>query len=93
MNNEKGDSHNHAYAQLLCRTYGSYSLVVDNVLHIAMFTFFAPFVKHRFVSCSLTYTLINHPILYIMERVSLKAYLCILTSILITDLTVLPLLR
>ena len=93
MNNEKGDSYNYAYAQLLCRTHRSCSLVVDNVLYIAMFTFFAPFVKHRFVSCSLTYTLINPPILYIMERVSPKAYLCVLTSVLITDLTALHLLH
>ena len=58
-----------------------------------MFTFFAPFVKHRFVSCSLTYTLINPPILSIMERVSLKAYLCVLICVLIADLTALHLLR
>ena len=93
MNNEKGDSYNYAYAQLLCRTHRSCSLVVDNVLYIAMFTFFTPFVKHRFVSCSLTYTLINPPILYIMERVSLKAYLCVLICVLIADLTALSLLR
>ena len=57
-NSDGSSGYNGAHAQLLYRAHGSYSLVVDNVLHIATFAFFIPFVRHRSVYCSLTCTLI-----------------------------------
>jgi len=89
---EKRDRHYLVHVQLLYRTHGSCSLVVDNVLHIATFAFFALFVRHRFVSCSLTCTLI-FPVVFIMGRISSKAHLSVLICVLIADLAALPLLR
>ena len=64
-NNGKGrDSHDYFHAQLLCRTHRSCSLVVDNVLYIAMFAFFVLFVRYHFVSYSLTCTLLT-PLLFL----------------------------
>jgi len=83
------DCHYHVCPWLLYRTHGSCSLVVDNILHIAPFAFFALFVRHRFVSCSLTCTLISP----VMQRVSPKAHLSVLICVLVADLAALPLLR
>jgi hypothetical protein len=49
-------------------------------LHIASFAFFAPFVRHRSVSCSLPCTLISSVVL-VMERVSPTAYLGVLICV------------
>lgn len=65
---------------------------MDNVLHIATSAFFAPFARHRFVSCSLTCTLIT-PVVFIMEKISPKAYLSVLICVLVVDFAALPLLR
>jgi len=74
------------HVQLLYRTHGSCSLSVDT------FAFFALFVKHRFVSCSLPCTLVS-PLVFIMPRVSPKAHLSVLICVLVADLAVLPLLH
>jgi len=60
-------------------------------LHIASFAFFAPFVRHRSVSCSLPYTLT--PLVVLMERVSPTAYLSVLICVLAADLAAVPFLH
>lgn len=65
---------------------------MNDILHIVTFAFLAPFVRHRFVSCSLTLTLIT-PVVFIMERISPKAHLSVLICVLVVDFAALPLLR
>jgi len=50
-----------------------------------VFAFFAPFVRHRFVSCSLTCTL-TPPVFLIMERVSPTVHFVLLFCIFCTSL-------
>ncbi len=51
-----------------------------------MFAVFAPFIRHRFVSCSFTCALIA-PIFLIMERISPIVYLGVISYIFYTTLT------
>ncbi len=89
---EGGNCHYHVHPQLLYRTHGSCSLVLDNFLHIGFFAFFALFVRYRSVSCSFIY-IFTPPVIIIMETASPTAQLSILSCILITSLAVfLPLL-
>jgi len=66
--------------------------VLDDFLHIASFAFFAPFVRHRFVSYSLACTL-TPPVFFLMERVSPTAYLSVLICVLVADLAAIPFLH
>jgi len=56
-----------------------------NFLHITSFAFFAPFVRHRSVSCSLPCTLTSFVVL-IMERVSLTVHVFVRSCIFCTTL-------
>ena len=51
-----------------------------------MFACFAPFVRHRFVSCNLTCTLTT-PVILIMEKVSPTVHLVIRSCVFCTTLT------
>lgn len=70
------DRYYHVHPQLLYRIHISRSLVVDDFLHIALFILFAPFVRYRFLPCSLTCTL-TPPVIFIMERVLPTVYFVI----------------
>jgi hypothetical protein len=58
-------------------------------LHIASLAFFAPFIRHRSVSCSLPCTLTSSVVL-VMERVSPTAYLSVLICVFVADLAAIP---
>ena len=70
---EGGSRHHHIYPQLLYRTHGSCSLILDYFLHIASFAYFAPFV--------------HPPVILIMEKVSPTVHLIIRSCIFCTTLT------
>lgn len=93
MNKERRRNHYyHVHPQLLYRTYGSCSLVFKSSLGSAVFVLFTPFVRYRFVSCSLTCTL-TPSVVFIMDRVAPKAHLSVLICVLVADLVSLALLR
>ena len=93
MNKERRRNHYyHVYPQLLYRIYGSCSLVFKSSLGSAVFVLFTPFVRYRFVFCSLTYTL-TPSVVFIMDRVVPKVYLSVLICVFVVDLVSFALLR
>ena len=93
MNKKRRRNHYYyIYSQLLYRIYKSYSLVFKSSLSSAIFILFTSFIRYRFVFYSLICTLILS-IVFIINRITSKAYLSVLICVLVVDLILLALLR